>query len=50
MQHEQKDRCDDRQSPRTCKYMKKYRSYRGEMGKAVPNLLARDFHEERPIQ
>lgn len=30
--------------------MKKYRSYRGEMGKAVPNLLARDFHEERPIQ
>ena len=30
--------------------MKKYRSCRGEMGKAVPNLLARDFHEERPIQ
>lgn len=30
--------------------MKKYRSCRGEMGKAVPNLLARDFHEERSIQ
>ena len=32
------------------RYMKKCRSYHGEMGKAVPNLLARDFHEERPIQ
>ena len=30
--------------------MKKYRSCRGEMGKAVPNLLARDFHEEKPMQ
>ncbi len=30
--------------------MKKCRSYHGEMGKAVPDLLARDFHEERPMQ
>lgn len=28
--------------------MKKYRSYRGEVGKVAPNLLARDFHAERP--
>ena len=30
--------------------MKKYRSYRGEVGKVAPNLLARDFHAERPNQ
>ena len=30
--------------------MKKYRSYRGEVGKIAPNLLARDFHAERPNQ
>lgn len=28
----------------------KYRSYRGEVGKIAPNLLARDFHAERPNQ
>jgi len=27
---------------------KKYRSYRGEMGKIAPNLLQRDFRSERP--
>ena len=26
--------------------MKKYRSYRGEVGKVAPNLLARDFRAE----
>ena len=30
--------------------MKKYRSYRGEVGKVAPNLLARDLHAERPNQ
>lgn len=29
---------------------KKYCSYRGEVGKVAPNLLARDFHSERPNQ
>lgn len=28
--------------------MKKYRSYRGEVGKVSPNLIARDFHAEKP--
>ena len=28
----------------------KYRSYRGEVGKVAPNLLARDFRAERPSQ
>ena len=28
--------------------MKKYRSYKGEVGKTVPNLLNRDFHAEKP--
>lgn len=30
--------------------MKKYRSYRGEVGKIAPNLLKRDFHAEKPNQ
>lgn len=30
--------------------MKKYRSYRGEVGKTAPNLLNRDFHAEKPNQ
>ena len=30
--------------------MKKYKSYKGETGKVVPNLLNRDFHAERPNQ
>ncbi len=31
--------------------MKKYRSYRGEVGKIAPNLLNRDFHaDSRPAQ
>lgn len=30
--------------------MKKYRSYKGEVGKIAPNLLNRDFHAERPNQ
>jgi len=28
--------------------MKKYRSYKGEVGKAAPNLLNRDFATEKP--
>ena len=28
--------------------MKKYRSYKGEVGKIAPNLLNRDFHAEKP--
>ena len=27
--------------------MKKYRSYKGEVGKIAPNLLNRDFHAEK---
>ena len=30
--------------------MKKYHSYRGEVGKIAPNLLNRDFHAEKPNQ
>lgn len=30
--------------------MKKYRSYKGEVGKIAPNLLNRDFHADRPNQ
>ena len=30
--------------------MKKYRSYKGEVGKIAPNLLKRDFRAERPNQ
>ncbi len=30
--------------------MKKYRAYKGEVGKIVPNLLNRDFHAEKPNQ
>lgn len=30
--------------------MKKYRSYKSEIGKIAPNLLERDFCAERPNQ
>ena len=30
--------------------MKKYRSYKGEVGKIAPNLLERDFYAEKPNQ
>ena len=30
--------------------MKKYRSYKGVVGKIAPNLLNRDFHAEKPNQ
>lgn len=30
--------------------MKKYRSYRGEIGKTAPNLLQRNFYAEKPNQ
>lgn len=30
--------------------MKKYHSYRGTVGKTVPNLLNRDFHTKQPNQ
>lgn len=30
--------------------MKKYRSYKGEVGKVAPNLLQRDFHAAAPNQ
>ena len=30
--------------------MKKYRSYKGEVGRIAPNLLNRDFHAEKPNQ
>jgi putative transposase len=29
---------------------KKYKSYRGEMGRIAPNLLKRDFSSEQPCQ
>ena len=31
-------------------HMKKYRSYKGEVGKIAPNLLQRNFHADRPNQ
>ena len=30
--------------------MKKYRSYKGDVGKIAPNLMNRDFHADRPNQ
>lgn len=30
--------------------MRKYRSYKGEVGKIAPNLLKRDFHADKPNQ
>ena len=33
-----------------CVRAKKYRSYKGQVGKIAPNLLNRDFHAERPNQ
>ena len=30
--------------------MKKYRSYKGNVGKIAPNLLNRDFHADKPNQ
>ncbi len=30
--------------------MKKYHSYKGEVGKVAPNLLGRDFHADKPNQ
>ena len=30
--------------------MKKYRFYKGEVGKIAPNLLNRNFHAEKPNQ
>ena len=30
--------------------MKKYRSYKGEVGKVAPNLLGRNFNADRPNQ
>ena len=30
--------------------MRKYRSYKGEVGKIAPNLLQRDFHADKPNQ
>ena len=33
-----------------CVRMKKYRSYKGEIGKIAPNLLNRDFQAEKPNQ
>ena len=33
-----------------CVRMKKYRSYKGEVGKVAPNLLQRDFHAAAPNQ
>ena len=33
-----------------CVRMKKYRSYKGEVGKVAANLLGRDFHADKPNQ
>ena len=30
--------------------MKKYRSYKGEVGKVADNLLKRDFHADKPFE
>ena len=39
-----------REEGRTChvRRRKKYKSYRGEIGKAAPNVLARNFHATQP--
>ena len=38
-----------KQAGLTCKVRaKKYKSYRGEQGKAAPNILARDFKADKP--
>ncbi len=35
----------------TCRVrMKKYRSYRGTVGKVAPNIINRDFHAEKPYE
>lgn len=35
----------------TCRVrMKKYRSYRGEVGKIAPNIIEQDFHADKPYQ
>lgn len=35
----------------TCRVrMKKYRSYRGEVGRVAPNVIQRDFHATRPYE
>jgi putative transposase len=40
-----------KQEQLTCRVrMKKYRSYKGEVGKIAPNLINRDFHANRPNQ
>lgn len=40
-----------KESHLTCKVrMKKYRSYRGEVGKVAPNLINRDFHAQGPYR
>jgi len=40
-----------KQEQLTCRVrMKKYRSYRGEIGKVAPNLLNRNFQADRPNQ
>jgi len=40
-----------KQEQLTCRVrMKKYRSYRGEIGKVTPNLLNRNFQADRPNQ
>ena len=40
-----------KQEQLTCRVrMKKYRSYKGEIGKIAPNLINRDFHADRPNQ
>lgn len=40
-----------KESHLTCKVrMKKYRSYRGEVGKVAPNLINRDFHAQAPYR
>lgn len=31
-------------------WVKKYRFYKGEVGKTVPNSMDRDFHADRPNQ
>ncbi len=40
-----------KQEKLTCRVrMKKYRSYKGEVGKIAPNLINRDFHADHPNQ
>ena len=50
MNHKTGQRLMKEQGLVCCVRMKKYRSYKGEVGKIAPNLLNRNFYAEKPNQ